>query len=94
LAIEEQVLVTTHTFDDRAAAGIDAEETAGKASGDIALDCRTDDDTISVLDELGRHRVGTVVAVEGHVMRHQKATGIAGENLDRQVQLVAIDRRP
>src|SRR5262245_56201977 len=77
-----------------APAGIDAEETVREATGDVTLDPRADDDPRTVRSELDRRRVSTVVAVERDVIGHQKATRAVGENLDRQVQLVAIDRRP
>ncbi len=71
MAVEEQISVITHAFEDGSVVGVDPEEAIGKAARYIGLDRRTDDHAIPVLNELDRHCIGAVVAVEGDMMRHK-----------------------
>ena len=75
-------------------ARLDAEEALREAAPDVGVGGRSDDDAIAVPGEMHRHRVGAVVTVERDVMRYEEAAGRPRDDLDRQVQLVTIDRRP
>ncbi len=80
-------------LDRRPGDGIDAEEALGEATAELGIGIGTHDDAAAVLREADRHGLGAVVAGERHVMREQESARRARENLDRQLELVAVRRR-
>jgi hypothetical protein len=93
-SVDEERFVTPDALDGRPVPHIDAEEALRKASPDVAVGGRADDDAVAIRGELDGDRIGAVVTVDRDVMRDEEAAGRSGEHLDRQVQRVTIDRRP